>query len=72
MIRAGGDHLKRIVVFALILLASMFTTIFATTAIAAATINISKIYATLDQTQHAQKVNPLGDPIDGNGPPGSL
>jgi hypothetical protein len=49
----------------------MFITIFATTAIATATTSISRINATSDQTQHAQKVNPLGDPIDG-GPPGSL
>ena len=71
MILAGGDRLKKIVVIALILLASMFITIFATTAIATATTSISRINATSDQTQHAQKVNPLGDPIDG-GPPGSL
>lgn len=72
MIRAGGAHLKRIVVFALILIASMFTAIFATTAIAVATISTSEIGATSDQAQHVQKVNPLGDPIDGQGPPGSL
>jgi len=50
----------------------MFTAIFATTAIAVATISTSEIGATSDQAQHVQKVNPLGDPIDGQGPPGSL
>jgi hypothetical protein len=72
LILAGGDRLKGIVVLALILLASMFTTIFATAAIVAATISIPRIGAISNQAQHVQKVNPLGDPIDGNGPPGSL
>jgi hypothetical protein len=71
LIHAGGDLLRRIVVLALILLASMFVTIFATTAIAAATISMSRRDATSNQTQYIQKINPLGDPIDG-GPPGML
>jgi hypothetical protein len=63
--------LKKIIVLALILLASMFVTMFATNVVAAATINVSRIDTTSKQTPPTRKVNPLGDPIDGTLPPGS-
>jgi hypothetical protein len=63
--------MKRMIVLALILLASMFVTMFATSAIAAATISMSRINTASDQIQHIKMVNPLGDPIDGGGPPGT-
>jgi hypothetical protein len=44
---------------------------FATSAIAAATISMSRINTASDQIQHIKMVNPLGDPIDGGGPPGT-
>lgn len=58
--------MRRIIVLALVLVVFMFAT-----AIATATISIPKINI-LGQALSIEKYVPLGDPIDGHQPPGTV